>query len=139
MAPDDHSAGPPISNRKIRDRAALLPVIGLILLIPPIANVFQLDARVAGIPFTALYLFGVWALLIAGAAHAGEPVNINTADAEALAEAINGVGIKKARDIVAYRQENGPFETVEELAEVRGIGMQTVDRSRENLTVKSDD
>ena len=88
---------------------------------------------------TLRHLIPCAVLLIAGAAHAGEPVNINTADAEALAEAINGVGIKKARDIVAYRQENGPFETVEELAEVRGIGMQTVDRSRENLTVKSDD
>ena len=78
------------------------------------------------------------AMLLPFLALAG-PVNINTADAEALAEAINGVGIKKARDIVAYRQENGPFETVDELADVRGIGMPTVDRSRENLTVKSDD
>ena len=78
-------------------------------------------------------------LLMAGASHAGEPVDINTADAEKLAEAINGVGIKKARDIVAYRQQNGPFESVDELAEVGGIGIQTVERSRENLTVEKQD
>lgn len=78
-------------------------------------------------------------LLMAGNLNAGEPVDINSANAEALAEAISGVGIKKARDIVTYRQENGPFESVDELVEVSGIGMQTVEGSRENLTVKNGD
>ena len=78
-------------------------------------------------------------LLVAGVVYAGEPVDINTADAEALAAAINGVGVKKARDIVSHRQKNGPFESVDELAKVSGIGMQTVDKSRGNLTVKSND
>ena len=76
-------------------------------------------------------------LLVAAVVYAGEPVNINTADAETLASAINGVGVKKARDIVSHRQKNGPFESVDELAQVSGIGMQTVDKSRGNLTVKS--
>lgn len=76
-------------------------------------------------------------LLTAGNLYAGEPVDINTANAEALAEAINGVGIKKARDIVTYREKNGPFESVDELVEVSGIGMQTVEGNRENLTVKN--
>ena len=76
-------------------------------------------------------------LLLAGTLYAGEPVDINTADAEALASAINGVGLKKARDIVADRQRNGPFHSVEELTRVKGIGEQTVETSRENLTVGS--
>jgi competence protein ComEA len=76
-------------------------------------------------------------LLVAGIVYAGEPVNINTADAEALAAAINGVGIKKARDIVSFRQKNGPFESVDELTRVSGVGLQTVDKSRANLTVKA--
>ena len=76
-------------------------------------------------------------LLAAGAVYGAEPVNINTADAEALAAAINGVGLKKARDIVSHRQKNGPFQSVDDLARVSGIGMQTVDKSRANLTVKS--
>lgn len=87
----------------------------------------------------ARHLIACALLLAAGAAHAGEPVDINTADAETLAEAINGVGIKKARDIIAYRQQNGPFRSVDELVQVSGIGMQMVDRSRENLTVKKGD
>ena len=44
---------------------------------------------------------------------------------------------KKARDIISHRQKNGPFESVDALAQVSGIGIQTVDRSRGNLTVKS--
>lgn len=68
MTPDDRHTGVSTSNHKTRDRAALLPIIGLLLLIPPIADVFQLDARIGGIPVTALYLFAVWGLLIAGAA-----------------------------------------------------------------------
>ena len=85
---------------------------------------------------TVRHLIACAILLVAGVVHAGEPVNINIADAEALAAAINGVGVKKARDIVSHRQKNGPFESVDELAQVSGIGMNTVDKSRDNLTVK---
>ena len=83
------------------------------------------------------YLMACTLLLLAGSAYAGEPVDINTADAEALAAAIDGVGLKKARDIVADRQRNGPFASVEELTRVKGIGEQTVETSRENLTAGS--
>jgi hypothetical protein len=58
----------PLRHRKARDRALILPLVGLILLTPPVAGVFQLDTKIAGVPFTAIYLFVVWALLIAGAA-----------------------------------------------------------------------
>ncbi len=54
-------ADEPLRHRKTRDRA-------LILLIPPVAGVFHLDTKIAGVPFTLVYLFAVWALLIAGAA-----------------------------------------------------------------------
>lgn len=57
----------PFSNRKARDRAFTLLIVGLVLLVPPVAGIFQIDMHVAGIPFTALYLFIVWGLLIAGA------------------------------------------------------------------------
>lgn len=63
------------------------------------------------------------------------PVDINTADAGTLASAIDGVGERKARAIVRYRQDNGPFSSVDELARVKGIGMKTVDNNRTNLTV----
>lgn len=58
----------PLRHRKTRDRALILPLVGLILLTPPLAGIFQLDAKIAGVPFTAIYLFAAWGLLIAGAA-----------------------------------------------------------------------
>ncbi|CAK0744644.1 competence protein ComEA [Gammaproteobacteria bacterium] len=67
----------------------------------------------------------------------GAPVDINTADAAALANAIVGVGPKKAEAIVTYRQQNGPFTTVDDLMKVKGIGQKTLDNNRANLTVGS--
>lgn len=58
----------PLFDRKISDRALILPLIGCFLLTPPLAAIFQLDIRIFGIPFTGLYLFAVWAGLIIGAA-----------------------------------------------------------------------
>ena len=49
------------------------------------------------------------------------PVNINTADAQTL-DQLPGIGEVLAGRIIAYREEHGPFETVEELLEVSGIG-----------------
>ncbi|MEM8941767.1 MAG: ComEA family DNA-binding protein [Pseudomonadota bacterium] len=57
-------------------------------------------------------------------------VNINQADVPELAELLNGVGQARAEAIVRYREQFGPFETAEELAEVQGIGMATVERNR---------
>ena len=49
------------------------------------------------------------------------PLNLNTATAEELT-ALPGIGEALAARIVAYREANGPFETVEEILEVSGIG-----------------
>ena len=66
---------------------------------------------------------------------AAEPVDINTASPEMLAEAIVGVGLTKAQAIVAHREVHGPFQSIEELVQVRGIGTKTLEKSRDNLTV----
>ena len=65
-------------------------------------------------------------------------VNVNTADAAAIAEELKGVGVKKAQAIIDFRNENGDFKTIESLTEVKGIGLKTVEKNRENiqLTVK---
>lgn len=73
--------------------------------------------------------------LLAGAAG---PVNVNTADAETLAQVIKGVGKAKAEAIIAFRQEHGPFASVDDLAQVPGIGAKTVDDNRHLLTVGGD-
>jgi len=78
----------------------------------------------------------ITALGFTGSVFATPPVNINTADAASIAEAINGVGLKRAAAIVAYRKQHGEFKTVEDLAAVRGIGESTVAKNRTNLKVK---
>lgn len=64
-----------------------------------------------------------------------EPVDINSADAATLAEAIRGVGPKTAAAIVGYRDKHGPFKSLEDLQNVKGIGPKTVESNRENMTV----
>jgi len=64
-----------------------------------------------------------------------ETVNINTADKEALMTSIKGVGEKRAEAIIAYREQNGSFKSVEELAEVRGVGQSIVEKNMDNLSV----
>jgi len=87
--------------------------------------------------FKHIILAMVLALGIANAAIAAEPVDVNTATAEQLAEALNGVGESKARAIVEYRESNGLFTHIDELINVRGIGMATVDKNRDMLRVES--
>jgi competence protein ComEA len=75
-------------------------------------------------------------LLASALAFANTPININTADEQTLVSALNGVGPAKARAIIAYRQEHGGFKSVDELANVKGIGEKTVDKNRQNITVE---
>ena len=62
-------------------------------------------------------------------------VSINNASAEELARAMNGVGLKKAQAIVSYREEYGPFKTVEDLKQVPGMGNSLVERNLAVLTL----
>ena len=74
-------------------------------------------------------------LVLAGAAFAAEKVNINTADAATLDRVLVNVGPSKAEAIVAYRKQNGPFRSAEQLAQVKGIGLKTVEKNRESILV----
>ena len=67
-----------------------------------------------------------------------EPVNINTADASALAKALNGIGPAKAKAIVAYRDKNGPFKTVDQLSMVEGITQKLIDKNRADIKLGGD-
>ena len=64
-----------------------------------------------------------------------ETVNINTADKESLMTSIKGVGEKRAEAIIAYREQYGAFKSIEELAEVRGVGPSIVEANIDNLTI----
>ncbi len=63
-----------------------------------------------------------------------EPLDINSADAATLAEVMVGIGPAKAAAIVEYRDENGPFGSVEDLALIKGIGVATIEKNRDRLT-----
>lgn len=83
-----------------------------------------------------------FALLMApGLLFAATPVNINKADATAIAKALDRIGPAKAEAIVAYRDEHGPFKSVDDLAHVKGIGKATLELNRDAilLTGNGDD
>ena len=62
-------------------------------------------------------------------------VNINTDDAATIADGLDGIGLKRAEAIVKYREANGPFQHVSELAEVKGIGTRTVAANVDRIEV----
>ena len=68
-----------------------------------------------------LFSFSVWA---------ADPVNVNTASAEEMAECLKGIGPSKAQKIVDYREANGSFLHADELVNVKGIGIRTIDQNR---------
>jgi len=95
---------------------------------------------------TAIFLFSLLAAppglaaeeqSAAGIVEAAQ-IDINTADAAAIAAALDGVGLVKAQEIVAYREMFGAFKTVDELMEVKGIGPGTLARNRDRIALESE-
>ena len=74
--------------------------------------------------------------LLALPALAAQPVNVNTADAETLAASLDGIGPAKAAAIIAYRDSNGPFDHPDQLVNVKGIGIKTLDANRDAILVQ---
>lgn len=62
-------------------------------------------------------------------------VNLNTATVDELVQ-LSHIGPKKAEAIIEYRDEHGPFQSVDQLANVPGIGEKTIDRFRDQVTVE---
>ncbi len=66
------------------------------------------------------------------------PVNINSADAQTIAQTLIGVGMVRAKEIVAYREMFGQFQSLEELMEVRGIGAATLEKNKHLISLSTD-
>ena len=64
-------------------------------------------------------------------------INVNTASKQDLM-LLPGIGEKYAERIILHREDNGPYEKVEDLEKVKGIGPKTVEKLRKYVTVKSD-
>ena len=69
-------------------------------------------------------------------AEAAGPIDINTADAAAL-QTLPGIGKTKAAAIIAHREAHGPFATVDDLKNVKGVGEMTLEKLKEQITVGS--
>ncbi|MBA2491079.1 MAG: helix-hairpin-helix domain-containing protein [Gammaproteobacteria bacterium] len=82
------------------------------------------------------YLISALFMLFASVA-AAESININSADAQGLAE-LKGVGPAKAAAIIADRDANGPYGSVQELDRVKGIGQKTIEMNMEMLSVSDE-
>lgn len=63
-----------------------------------------------------------------------DKVNLNKAT-EAELQTISGIGQKRASDIIAYRESNGSFKSVDDLKKVSGIGDKTLEKLKEYVTV----
>jgi len=63
-----------LARRKIRDRSVALLLLGIVLLMPPMVRIAQIDVTVFGLPFALVYLFSVWALLVIGAVLLARPL-----------------------------------------------------------------
>ncbi len=81
------------------------------------------------------FLTSLLCTLIPAAVFAG-PVDINTADAATLAKELNGVGPARAQAIVAYRNEHGPFKSVDDLALVKNLPRKVIEANRDNLRME---
>lgn len=77
--------------------------------------------------------------LLMSAAWAAQPVNVNTATAAEIAENLKGIGPSKAQKIVEYREANGAFAHIDELVNVKGIGIRTIDQNREFIRLSDGD
>jgi len=62
-----------------------------------------------------------------------QTININTADAQTIADALKGVGLSKAQAIIVWRNEHGQFSSLKELENVKGIGARTLAKNKGNI------
>lgn len=73
------------------------------------------------------------ALLAASPAWAASLVDLNTADAGTL-EKLGGIGPVKAKAIIEHRTQHGPFKSVDDLRKVQGIGDETFESLKIQVT-----
>ena len=66
---------------------------------------------------------------------AADLIDINKASAEQSAQALDGIGLSKARAIVEYRRVNGAFGSLESLEAIKGIGASTIANNKNRIRI----
>jgi competence protein ComEA len=94
----------------------------------------RLEIPGTGLLPTPAFVIGSGGLFLTPTPFEGELVNINTADLTLL-QTLPGIGPTTAQRIIDYREENGPFQIVDDLLKVAGIGPVTLDKLRPLVTV----
>lgn len=61
-------------------------------------------------------------------------INLNTADVKALTS-LPGIGKTKAKRIIDYREQHGQFQSIEQLANVKGLGKQSIAKLKQHITL----
>lgn len=87
----------------------------------------RLAARLVALAFAVTAVWNV-------DARAEDQIDLNSAAEEDL-EKLPGLGVATARRIIEYREQNGPFQAVEDLENVKGISAQTIEKLRARVTV----
>jgi competence protein ComEA len=64
-----------------------------------------------------------------------EKININTATVDQLIQ-LKGIGNKYAARIIEYREKNGPFDKLEDIMKVKGIGPKTFETIKDMITIE---
>ena len=65
-----------------------------------------------------------------------QPLNINTAKADEIAQVMIGVGPAKAEAIIKDRKEHGEFKTLDDMIRVKGIGVATIAKNRDKISIE---
>jgi competence protein ComEA len=63
------------------------------------------------------------------------PININQATLKELTS-LPGIGKKRAKDIIAYREQNGKFSSIDDLKKVEGIGKDTLEKIKDHIVLE---
>ena len=90
--------------------------------------------RLTAVVLTIALVIGFQGLGTVLAQDEDTPVNINTAD-ETTLMMLKGIGEVKARAIIEYRQQQ-PFETIEDIMNVSGIGEKTFEDNKHRIVVE---
>ncbi|MBT8134292.1 MAG: ComEA family DNA-binding protein [Gammaproteobacteria bacterium] len=74
-------------------------------------------------------------ILLTSSSVFAEKVNINTANAEQIATTMTGIGENKAKAIVEYRESHGKFKSIEDLENVDGVGLKTLEKNKDKISL----
>lgn len=75
-------------------------------------------------------------LVLVSAVALAKPLNINAANEKEIAKTMYGVGPSRAKAIIKFREENGKFETIEQVTQIRGASNAILEKNRDRIAIE---